>query len=267
MPPDSHTLYRGSVFHQRLSPKKHTFSYPATFFHFNIGRLESLSKRTIFFGYNRKRLLEIRDTDYLRGEDDPILTQLEEFLSREQAGEHSLLFTSPRYLGMAFNPVNFYFRLSSSDKLIEALVEVNNTFGDRHIYPLKHLIQTSEGTYSATTEKAFHVSPFNPIAGEYQFRFVLKPRSIFLGIDLYENGQCIMKTYLEGQSHELSPRKLIQYCLLHPLDTAVNAMPRILYQASVLYFKKKLRIYPRPEQRSKNTLINDSKETDVNARL
>ena len=267
MDPHSHTLYRGSVFHQRLSPKKHTFSYPATFFHFNIKRLDSLSEQSIFFGYNKKRLLEIRDTDYLRGNDDLIQTQLEEFLSQEEAGEQSLLFTSPRYLGIAFNPVNFYFRLSTSNKLIKALVEVNNTFGDRHIYTLKHLIQTSDGAYSATADKTFHVSPFNPIAGEYQFRFVLKPRSIFLGIDLYKNGQCLMKTFLRGQSHELSPRKLIQYCLLHPLDTAINAMPRILYQASSLYLKKKLRVYPRPEPQSKNTLINDSKQTDVNARL
>lgn len=264
---DSHRLYRGSIFHERFSPRNHVFSYPATFFHFNIGMLKSLSERSLFFGYNQKRLLEIRDTDYLRGRDLPIKTQLEEFLSREQAGEHTLLVTSPRYLGMAFNPVNFYFRLSSNHTLIEALVEVNNTFGDRHIYPLKDLIQTADHTYSATAKKAFHVSPFNPIAGEYHFRFVLKPHSIFLGIDLYENEQCIMKTYLNGQSYELSPQKLIQYCLLHPLDTALNAMPRILYQAGALYFKKKLGIYPRPEPESKNTVINDSKQTDVNARL
>lgn len=263
----SHRLYRGSIFHERLSPKNHKFSYPATFFHFNIQLLESLSKQSLFFGYNRKRLLEIRDTDYLRGLDLPIKDQLNEFLTREQAGEQTLLFTSPRYLGMAFNPVNFYFRLSSNHKLIEALVEVNNTFGDRHIYPLKNLIQASDQTYLATEKKAFHVSPFNPISGEYHFRFILKPHSIFLGIDLYENGQCTMKTYLKGKSHVLSPQKLIKYCLVHPLDTAVNAMPRILYQAAKLYFKKKLGIYPRPEPQSKNTLINDTDQTDINARL
>lgn len=262
-----HTLYRGSVFHERLSPKQHKFSYPATFFHFNIGMLESLSEQSIFFGYNRKRLLEIRDTDYLRGRDQPIQTQLEEFISREQASEHTLLFTSPRFLGMAFNPVNFYFRLSSNKTLTEALVEVNNTFGDRHIYPLKDLTQISDQTYAATSKKVFHVSPFNPISGEYHFHFVLKPRSIFLGIDLYENGQCLMKTYLKGNSHALNPQKLIQYCLFHPLDTALNAMPRILYQASALYLKKKLGIHPRPEPQSKNTVINDSVQTDVNARL
>ena len=48
MDPRSHTLYRGSVFHQRLSPKKHTFSYPATFFHFNIKRLEVFPNKVSF---------------------------------------------------------------------------------------------------------------------------------------------------------------------------------------------------------------------------
>lgn len=264
---DSHKLYRGSIFHERIFPAYHKFSYPFTFFHFNPNDLESLSRKHSFFGYNQKCLLEIRDIDYLRGRGSSIQEALLEFLSPEKENEQTLVFTSPRYLGMAFNPVNFYFRINKDTELLQALVEVNNTFGDRHLYPLCDLQKSLDGSYKASAKKAFHVSPFNPIAGEYHFTFKLNEQSVYLGIDLYENNQCKMKTYMQGQAHALDARQLIRYCLMHPLDTALNAMPRILFQASVLYMRKKLKLFERPRPFSKNTLIDDTEHKDSNSKF
>lgn len=264
---DSHKLYRGSVSHERFFPVHNKFSYPLTFFHFNPSELDSLSRKHSFFGYNKKCLLEIRDQDYLRGQLTPIQDQLLEFLKPEEANEKTLIFTSPRYLGMAFNPVNFYFRINKTNELLQALVEVNNTFGDRHLYSLTNLEKGAEGSYKASKKKAFHVSPFNPIEGEYHFTFKLNENSVFMNIDLYENDQCKMKTYMQGQAHELNSNKLIRYCLMHPLDTALNAMPRILRQASALYLKKKLKIFTRPKPISKDTLIDDTTRKDSNSKI
>ena len=264
---DSHKLYRGTVFHERIFPAYHKFSYPFTFFHFNPSQLESLSEKHSFFGYNQKCLLEIRDIDHLRGHPKAIQEQLTEFLGPESEHEQTLIFTSPRYLGMAFNPVNFYFRINQEAELVRALVEVNNTFGDRHLYPLNNLKKSSDGSYKASAEKAFHVSPFNPIAGEYHFTFKLSEQSVYLGIDLYENEQCKMKTYMQGQAHALDLKQLIRYCLTHPFDTALNAMPRILFQASVLYLRKKLKIFARPNPFSENTLIDDTEHKDSNSKI
>ena len=264
---DSHKLYRGSVSHERFFPVHNKFSYPLTFFHFNPSELDSLSRKHSFFGYNKKCLLEIRDQDYLRGQLTPIQDQLLEFLKPEEANEKTLIFTSPRYLGMAFNPVNFYFRINETNELLQALVEVNNTFGDRHLYSLTNLEKGAEGSYKKKKKKAFHVSPFNPIEGEYHFTFKLNENSVFMNIDLYENDQCKMKTYMQGQAHELNSNKLIRYCLMHPLDTALNAMPRILRQASALYLKKKLKIFARPKPISKDTLIDDTTRKDSNSKI
>ena len=264
---DSHKLYRGRISHERLFPVQNKFSYAYTFFHFNPSELKSLSEKHTFFGYNKRCLLEIRDLDYLRGKFSPIKEQLLEFLEPERENERTLIFTSPRYLGMAFNPVNFYFRINNETEILQALVEVNNTFGDRHLYPLYNLEKDSKGSYKASVEKAFHVSPFNPIAGEYHFTFRLNERSVFLGIDLYENDQCKMKTYMQGQAHTLSSSKIMRYCLMHPLDTALNAMPRILIQAIALYLKKKLKIFERPEPTSEDTLIDDTVQKDPNSKI
>jgi hypothetical protein len=54
---------------------------------------------------------------------------------------------------------------------------------------------------------------------------------------------------------------------MHPLDTALNAMPRILFQASVLYLRKKLKVFQRPRPFSENTLIDDTVHKDPNSKL
>jgi len=264
---DAHRLYRGNVMHERLSPKGHCFKYPFTFFHFDISQLKALSNTHLFFGYNQNRLLEIRDNDYLKGNDLAIKEQLEEFMVNESSDERIILVSSPRYLGMAFNPVNFFLKIGSDGLIKEALVEVNNTFGDRHLYLLENLTRDSKGYLNAISSKAFHVSPYNPIEGHYKFKFKLTPDTIFLGIDLYENEQCKMKTYMSGHSHALNSPNLIKHCLLHPLDTALNAMPRILFQAGILHFKKHLPIFERPKPNSASTIINDSLEQDPNSKI
>jgi DUF1365 family protein len=262
-----HAIYRGKILHERLLPKKHRFEYPFSFFHFEIKKLKSLSNQHNFFGYNQKRLLEIRDNDYLHSKAKPIFIALEEFFGTEASNERTLLVSSPRYLGAAFNPVNFYFRIDQTDAITKALVEVNNTFGDRHIYPICNLQKESDGTYSGKTSKAFHVSPFNSMDGHYRFQFKLSEHSIFLGIDLYKSDQCIMQTYMSGRSHTLNTKNLIKYTLLHPFDTALNAFPRILIQATILYLKKKLTLFQRPKPTSPNTLIDDGVQNDPNSKI
>ena len=143
---------RGKILHERF-PQKHRFEYPFSFFHFEIKKLKSLSNQHNFFGYNQKRLLEIRDNDYLHSNDKPIFIAIEEFFGREASNERTLLVSSPRYLGAAFNPVNFYFRIDQTDAITKVLVEVNNTFGDRHIYPISNLQKESDLTYSGKTRK------------------------------------------------------------------------------------------------------------------
>ena len=52
-----------------------------------------------------------------------------------------------------------------------------------------------------------------------------------------------------------------------PFDTALNAMPRILFQASVLYLRKKLKIFARPNPFSENTVVDDTEHKDSNSKI
>ena len=253
-------IYRGEVVHERLSPCLHKFSYPMTFFGFDLAELSSIDQQATIFGYNESRPLRINDSDYLHGKQGSILQQLQELLPVEEAGQSTLLITSPRYFGYAFNPVNFHLRMEGS-RLLHVVAEVNNTFGDRHVYILKELCAAGSNTWTARCPKEFHVSPFNDMAGEYLFTFRVEADDVFLGVDLYREGACVMKTWIQGRGQALSNSRIVRYALMHPFDTALNSMPRIIWQAAVLYYKKRMDIYKRPSPVSIDTLI-DRDATD-----
>lgn len=247
-------ICRGEVTHQRLSPRPHTFTYPTTFFTFDLAELDQIAKQTSIFGHNQWNLLSLNDWDYLHGKNVALNEQLNQILRPQEKAERTLLITSPRYFGYAFNPVNFHLRVSGL-QLVGAVAEVNNTFGDRHIYPLATLSQTSQDTWTAQCPKAFHVSPFNDMSGTYHFTFKINHNKLFMGVDLHREGQCVLKTWIQGQSRAISTATILRYALLHPFDTALNSMPRILWQAAQLYYQKHLEIYPRPSPQSRATLV------------
>jgi len=248
------TVYRGEVTHQRMGQVEHAFTYPMTFFGFDLDELDSIGKESSLFGYNQSRPLRLNDSDFLRGKKLSLLKQLSEFIPAQRDHQRTLLISSPRYFGYAFNPVNFYLRMQDTE-LICAVAEVNNTFGDRHIYPLKELEKISATKWSARCPKDFHVSPFNDMLGEYHFTFRIEEEEIFLGVDLWKQGKLVMKTWIQGSGMPLSNEHITRYALWHPFDTALNSMPRILWQAALLYYRKKMRIFKRPSPQSQLTVI------------
>ena len=76
----------------------------------------------------------------------------------------------PRVLGFAFKPVSFWYCLRQDESLAAVVVEVNNTFGERHVY----LLQGEAIGYGLALQarKVFHVSPFCLVAGSYSMRFM-----------------------------------------------------------------------------------------------
>ncbi|MEM8867517.1 MAG: DUF1365 domain-containing protein [Verrucomicrobiota bacterium] len=248
------TIYRGEVTHKRLGPTEHAFSYPVTFFGFDLGELPTIAQSNPLFGYNEARPVTIRDRDYLQAGHTSIQQKLESLLGPEAPGQRTLLITSPRYFGYAFNPVNFHLRMQG-DQLLAAVAEVNNTFGDRHVYPLDGLEAVKPQTWTARCAKDFHVSPFNNMQGDYHFTFRIEADEIYLGVDLHRDGDYVLKTWIQGTKRALNQSEIIKYFLLHPFDTALNSMPRIVWQAALLHYKKKLDVHQRPKPASKSTIV------------
>lgn len=236
--------------HTRKKPKEHTFRYGLYFYCFELDELGYLDQTLPLFGYNRIRPASIFDKDYLDEGNESIRQKVQRRLAGQAfAPEIGRIFlvTSARYLNYIFNPVSFYYVLNTQDKLLCVLAEVNNTFGDKHLYVLTDR-KDSGGDEPARYQapKAFHVSPFNTLEGDYHFSFSALARELEITIELVLGGEVLLEARLYGRATALTGRN--QACLLlhHPLMAHLTT-PRILYEAMRLFFLRRLKYIEKPQ--------------------
>lgn len=132
-------IFTGFVSHERLEPVGHRFQYPVYFYAFDLDELDELGRRIPWFGHNRFRPVSLWDKDYLDRREGTIRSKLFRFLSEKglaEGVERIELVTSARYFNYVFNPVSFYYCYREGGGLQAVVTEVNNTFGERHLYIL-----------------------------------------------------------------------------------------------------------------------------------
>lgn len=171
---------------------------------------------------------------------------------REVLAAHNLptpkrieLLAQPRVLGHVFNPVSFWL-CWGDDGLQVAVAEVSNTYGDRHSY-LCHRddLAPMRADDTVSARKVFHVSPFQPVAGDYAFRFDITDKHVGIWIDYTtENGSLIAT--LTGPRRPLTNRGILAACLRRPFGSR-RVLALIHWQALILWRKgAKFRNRPQP---------------------
>ena len=241
-------IYSGNVMHSRQSPFDHRWVFPYVFYAIDLDEIEQLDRTVGGFGYNRWRPVSLRDDDYLRGSGS-IRERPAELV--DMAGvDRVMLVTVARFMIRVFNPVSFYYCLRADGTPARVVAEVNNTFGERHLYVL-------EGGESfpvkAEHAKLFHVSPFNNLEGRYNFTFAALGEEVRIAIRLVRDGETVMIAEVSGSGATLTTGTLWKALLRHPL-TAAMTMPRILWQAAILHYRKKLPIFKKPAPSSAMTI-------------
>jgi DUF1365 family protein len=186
----------GRVWHRRLRPVDHAFSYPTIFLMLPLRALRESGDPA---GLRRRfGLVRFADRDHGDGGDDA-LAWCDALLAAEgisDAGGEVWLMCLPRVLGHAFKPVSFWFAQRADGTLAAVLVEVNNTFGERHVYLLTGPA-LADGVEQRAA-KVFHVSPFCEVSGEYRFRFDRQAGSTRVAIDLHDEGGALLQTGIVG---------------------------------------------------------------------
>ncbi len=166
----------GQVRHARLKPAKNTFAYPTYFLMLPTRALQRGGVTAL--AHNRRGLLSFFDRDHGDGRSNAV-DWLDELLLREGVDDalgEVWLHTYPRVLGYTFKPVSFWYCHRVDGSLRAIVVEVNNTFGERHCY----LLDKPQYGHELLADKVFHVSPFCTLEGNYRFRFM---RSVHEGIE------------------------------------------------------------------------------------
>jgi len=238
-------IFKGSIYHNRLVPQGHAFRYPAFFTAIDIDSLTETDRSTRLFGYNRASLLSIRDRDYLDASGDSIAIKIRKYMTNPDV-TRIVLMTVPRFLGYVFNPVSFYLGYNQDLILIAAVAEVNNTFKERHVYVLDQPQADAGEHIRFRTAKAFHVSPFNDRKGDYLFRVNDDGERLEVHIDIEKEGQVVFRSGIAGNSAlPLTNTSIMSTLLRFPFQNLLT-VPRIHFQAIDLYFRKKMRYFPKP---------------------
>lgn len=198
----------GNVWHRRLRPAEHEFSHATYFLMLPMRALRALPSAVL--RRNRFGALSFFDRDHGDGREDA-LAWLDELLGREQIADADgevWLHTIPRVLGYAFKPVSFWYAHRADGSLAAVVVEVNNTFGERHCYLVAGPTLRWGGDMEAS--KVFHVSPFCGVEGRYRFRFLLTggsasaPRHTVARIDHDDGDGPLLQTSVSGTLEPLT---------------------------------------------------------------
>lgn len=251
------SIIKGYVEHARLAPVKHRFRYPVYFYCFDLDELPVLDRSLPLFGYNRLRPVSLFDSRYLERGEGSLREKLFRFLKVEGCEAEVrkvMLITSPSYFNRIFNPVSFYYCLATDNNPVCTVVEVNNTFGERHLYLLTKREDGHTGfpvTYTAP--KTFHVSPFNNMEGVYRFHVSGLGREVHIRIHLIRQGEVIFKAGLRGESVPLTAKNQLMTLLQYPI-TPWKTIPRVLGQALRLFAGKRLPAFDKPTPRSPMTI-------------
>ncbi|WP_293575192.1 DUF1365 domain-containing protein [Phaeobacter sp.] len=225
----------GTTFHARHGEISNSFRYGVDYVLID----PRVSHGPMLFSRNRFNLAAVHDRNHGGPRDDgqglPWAEQTFAAAGLSMEGVTVRLLTQPSFLGYVFNPVSFW--LAFRGTVLHAVIaEVNNTFGDRHSY-LCHKPDFTAIAPSDTlqAQKIFHVSPFQDIAGSYQFNFDITPRKIAIRIDHRNGDQGVIAT-LAGQRAPLSNRSLLAACLRRPAGT-LRTIALIYWQALKLKIK------------------------------
>jgi len=239
----------GEVRHTRLRPVHNAFSY-ATYFLLlplrSMGDpLHAAAQSAL--ACNRRAALSFYDCDHGDGRTPAhggALSWLDETLRSQgilDATGEVWLHCYPRVFGFTFKPVSFWYCHRAADDAGGALraivVEVNNTFGERHCY----LLDRPRLGATLQAAKVFHVSPFLQTSGSYRFRFMRsqhKPLDKTIARIDYDDGHGpLLQTSVSGTLEPVTPGSIRHAVWRYPLMT-FGVVFHIHLQAARLWFKR-----------------------------
>jgi uncharacterized protein len=227
-------IYVGEVGHKRVKPVQHSLHYRVYDLFVDVDELEALSKRLKFFSYNKFNLFSLHDAKFGAGDGATIsdhvwgLVRNSVFHGRVQ---RIFMLCYPAVLGRMFNPLTTYYCYGKNETLCMMIYEVSNTFGERHSYVIP-----IEGSMKQSYPKRLYVSPFNAVAGTYDFSVQPPGQKLNLSVGLRVDGKAVMQAWFNGQRRDLDDGALLRSFFSLPLQP-LKVMAGIHWEAFKLWVK------------------------------
>ena len=167
--------FETTIRHTRRTPFTRTFEHSSTFWLVDVDNLP-----------DHGALARFEARDHLGSPDRTIRANVESLLadhgvslgSGDAAGS-VLMAAHPRSLGHSFNPISVFWCFDDAGDQAAVVVEVHNTYGDRHAY-----VVHPDEQGRARTDKAMYVSPFHGVDGYYDVAVPIPTDRLHIAVTL-----------------------------------------------------------------------------------
>jgi len=233
----------GQVRHRRFKPVEHGFAYKIFMVWLDIDTLQEQLAISPLSGYERSRLASFREKDHFGDASLPLRERL-----RQDAAAQGLklpdgpvyLLTHLRYAGYCFNPISLYYCYEPEAREPSlVMAEVHSTFGESHNYWI-------EGDRADGIVKRLHVSPFNTMDNQYDFRMGTPGETLAVHIDVASREGKFFDATLSLKWRPWTRANLHRVLAQFPLMT-LQVIFAIHWEALKLFFKR-LPIVPHPSK-------------------
>jgi DUF1365 family protein len=236
-------IYRTSISHVRRTPLKNAFTYRSYSWFVDVDRLPRLPRIL-------RPLAVFRAADHLGDPAATLRSNVERFL-RTRGIEHDggpiRMLTSARVFGHVFNPLTLFWCYRTSGELQCVIAEVHNTYGERHCYLLE-----TDASGRASVPKAFYVSPFNDVDGQYRMKVPPPEDRLSVSIVLEREGHRPFVATMDGERRPATLRNILAAAIAVPAaPLLVSALIRF---QGVKLWARRLPVVKRPHHPSQEAV-------------
>lgn len=237
------SIYRTYISHVRRSPLKNAFTYRSYSWFVDVDALPRLPLML-------RPLAVFRSGDHLGDPDASIRSNVERYLRTqglEPDGGPIHMLTSARVFGYVFNPLTLFWCYRSNGDLQCVVAEVHNTYGERHCYLLR-----TDPNGRASVPKAFYVSPFNDVDGQYRMKLPAPGDRLAVSIILEREGHRPFIATMDGRRRPATIRNILAAALTVPAaPLLVSALIRV---QGITLWARRLPVVARPHHPSQEAV-------------
>ena len=236
-------LYRTSISHVRRTPLKNAFTYRNYSWFVDVDQLPRLP-------FLLRPLAVFKAGDHLGDPHASIRSNVERYLRTqgiEPDGGAIHMLTSARVFGSVFNPLTLFWCSRTSGELECVVAEVHNTYGERHCYLLR-----TDAAGRASVPKAFYVSPFNDVSGQYRMKLPAPGERLAVSIVLEREGHRPFVASMDGTRRPATLRNILAAAVAVPAaPLLVSALIRV---EGITLWARRLPVVARPHHPSQEAV-------------
>ena len=198
--PRGGTIYASTIGHTRRRPFRRTFTHRSHTWLVDLDDLPDDGALGWFTGRFEAR-------DHLGDPDRSLRDNIDRFLADRgvtldgpEGRGRVLMAAMPRAFGTGFNPISVFWCFGPDGAQRAVVVEVRNTYGDRHAY----LVHPDEQG-RARTGKQMYVSPFHGTDGHYELAVPVPGDRLDVAVTLHTDQGAPFSAWLRGEATEVTP--------------------------------------------------------------